>query len=91
VQIVAPGLLQGNRCYVDASIAPDQTNQLARTAGLGIFFLNLQDQVAGNIYIKARLNNCSSVLMAEAAELALASAIAHRLSITQINYLSDNQ
>lgn len=43
-RITAPALLQGNRCYVNASITPDQPNQLPRTAGLGIFILHLQEQ-----------------------------------------------
>ncbi|XP_066311755.1 uncharacterized protein [Miscanthus floridulus] len=41
------------------------------------------------IYIKARLQNCSSVIMAEAASLALASAISYNLNLSGVNFLSD--
>lgn len=74
-EVIAPALLQGPRCYVDASTAPDQSNAQPRLAGLGIFILNLQEQPAQAIYIKAKLQACTSVIMAEAASLALASAI----------------
>jgi hypothetical protein len=43
------------------------------------------------IYIKARLHNCSSVIMAEAAALALGSAICFFLNLTGVNFLSDSQ
>lgn len=85
----APHLLHGHRCYVDASTSPDQHSQIPRTARLGIFFLLMQEQATETIYIKAKLHACTSVLMAEAAALALASAIARKFQIEGINYLSD--
>jgi hypothetical protein len=39
-RIATPTLLQGSRCYVDASTVPDQLNSQPRMAGLGIFILN---------------------------------------------------
>ena len=75
VRITAPALLQGSRCYVDASTEPDQPILQPRLAGLGVFILNFQEQPAQAIYIKAKLDACTSVIMAEAASLALASAI----------------
>ena len=88
-EITAPALLQGSRCYVDASTALDQPHLQPRFAGLGVFILNLQEQPAQAIYIKAKHVACTSVLMAEAASLALASAIIDRLNLTRVSYLSD--
>ena len=88
-EITASALLQGPRCYVDASTALDQPHLQPRFAGLGVFILNLQEQPAQAIYIKAKHVACTSVLMAEAASLALASAIIDRLNLTRVSYLSD--
>jgi hypothetical protein len=74
---------------VDTSTDPDQTNLTLRLAGLGIFILNFQDQRTQAIYIKAKLQSCSLVIMAEAACLALASAIWSSLNLTGVNFLSD--
>jgi hypothetical protein len=43
------------------------------------------------LYIKAKLRACTSVIMAEAAALALASVILHKLNMTGINFLSDSE
>jgi hypothetical protein len=43
------------------------------------------------IHIKATLQNCTSVLMAEAASLALASSIIKALNIANCRYFSDCQ
>jgi len=51
----------------------------------------MQEQSTEAIYIQANLQACSSVHMAEAAALALASVIAHKLNITGINYLFDSE
>jgi len=45
--------------------------QISRPAGLGVFIVNTQPGASSTIYIKASLRDCSSVLMAEAAALAL--------------------
>ncbi|XP_021318754.1 uncharacterized protein LOC8083452 isoform X2 [Sorghum bicolor] len=76
---------------IDASTLPDQPNMSMRQAGLGIFFLNTRVQPAQGIYIKAKLEACSSVLMAEAASLALASIIIDRLNIDRVSFLSDSE
>jgi hypothetical protein len=44
-----------------------------------------------NIYIKAGIADSVSVVMAEAAALALAAAVTERLHLNNINFLSDNQ
>ncbi|XP_066361420.1 uncharacterized protein [Miscanthus floridulus] len=87
--ITIPALLHGTRCYVDASIKPDQQNSNPRPAGLGVFILNFQEQTPQAIYVKARLGDCSSVIMAEAASLVLASAVGHNLNLSGVNFLSD--
>lgn len=86
-----PAMLQGSRCFIDASTTPDHLNPQTRTAGLGIFILNLQEQPSQSIFIKARLSVCTSVLVAEAASLAFAASIVQALNITNCTYLSDCQ
>lgn len=86
---ISTPVLQGTRCYVDASTAPDQPISQPRQAGLDIFILNFQAQPTQTIYIRARMVDCSSVLMAEAASLALAALVINTLNITSCNYLSD--
>ena len=44
-------------------------------AGLGIFFVNTQIQQAQTIYIKAHMSRAQSVIMAEAAALAIAAMV----------------
>jgi ribonuclease HI len=83
-------MLQGSRCYVDASTPPDQQSIL-RQAGLGVFFVNTEAHLTQTIYIKVKLDACSSVLMAEAAALALAVQVALHMNLTSINFLSDNE
>jgi hypothetical protein len=86
-----PALLLGNRCYVDASTTPDHPGSPPTTAGLGVFILNFQAHPTQIIYIKARLENCTSVIMAEAASLALASSLIQAFNIDNCSYLSDCQ
>jgi len=71
-----PALIEGIRCYTDASTSPDQATHSFRPAGLGIFFLIPQEQAARSIFIKATVADVHSVFMAEAAALALAATIA---------------
>jgi hypothetical protein len=52
-----PGLLQGSRCYTDASTGPDQASWIHKKAGLGIFIINNQVHTPQNIYIKAAMLN----------------------------------
>jgi hypothetical protein len=89
VRILA--LLPGYRCYVDASTAPDQPNQQPKLADLGVFILNIQEQPTEAIYIRAHLQACTSVIMAKAASLALASMLLDRLNLSGVNFLSDSE
>jgi hypothetical protein len=88
-QIATSTLLEGTRCYVDASTVLDQPNSQPRTAGLGVFITNFQAHPTQTIYIKARMVAWSSVLMAEAASFALAASIIHMLNINCCSFLSD--
>lgn len=90
-QVAVPALIYGCRCYVDASTTPDQPNQQPTLAGLGIFLLNPQDQPIHALYIRARLQASTSVIMGEAACLALASIVTTRLNLTGVTFLSDNE
>jgi hypothetical protein len=85
-----PALLQGSRCYTDASTMPDQVQSTPRKAGIGIFIINTQVQLVQHIYIKAAMIDSVSVLMAEVAALALAAVITDRLQLHHTNFLSDN-
>lgn len=89
--ISAPALLQGIRYFVDASTSPHQPSIHLRQAGLGILLVNTEVQPTQTVYIKAILADCSSVLMAEAAAIALAVQIIQSMNLTNISFLSDCQ
>ena len=74
-------------CWRCSSVYNINTN----IAGLDIFILNFQVQPTQAIYIKAQLNNCHSVLMGEAAALALGATIVKALQLYSCNFLSDSQ
>jgi len=82
-----PTLLPGVKCYTDATLAPDNGTEQQRKAELGIFILNPKRKE--KFFIKAHLLRCGSVLMAEAAVLALAADITSRLWINKITFLTD--
>lgn len=86
-----PAILPGTRCYTDASIAPDNLLQVSSSAGLGIFIVNNLPGAASTIFIKAKQRGCNSVLMAEAAALALGAQLLNALHVHQPFFLSDNQ
>jgi hypothetical protein len=83
--------LQGVRCYTDASTSPDLPSSNPRIAGIGLFIINTQVQPAQTIYIKATMTTTTSVLMGEAAAIALAAVVTHRLGFQQVTFLSYNQ
>jgi ribonuclease HI len=84
------GLIPGITCYTDASIAPDAPGQPTRKAGIGILIVNKQVQPVLTMHIKAIMQEASSVLMAEAAALALAASIASNLNYTNVSFLTDS-
>lgn len=87
--ILMPALLPGVRCYVDASLLPDQPLMSPRAAGLGVLLVNTQVQPAQTIYIKAIMSDAHSVIMAEAAALALAATVTDLLNFNNTAFLSD--
>lgn len=87
----SPNSLEGIRCYTDASRPPDNFSTHHTTAGIGIFIINTSIQPSQYIYIKATLNATASVLMAEAAALALAALVTDKLGFQQVHFLSDSQ
>jgi hypothetical protein len=87
----SPGLLQGVRCYTDASTSTDLPSTPPRNAGIGLFIINTQVNPVQTIYIKAMMTATTSVLMVEAAAMALAAFVTDCLSMHRIIFLSDNQ
>jgi hypothetical protein len=70
-----PTKLQGSRRYSDASTLPGMPRSIPRNAGIGVFIINTQVQPPQQVYIKATMKDFTSVLMAEAAALALATTV----------------
>ena len=70
---------------------PDSVSSHPRRAGIGIFIINMQAQPPQQIYIKAAMSDSTSVLMAEAAALALAATVTHHFHLQHTNFLSDCQ
>jgi hypothetical protein len=85
-KVSLPALLPGTRCYCDASTSPDNHLQVSRFAGLGIFIVNTLP-----IFIKIKQKECSSVIMAEAAALAIGAHLLNALDVQQPFFLTDNQ
>lgn len=81
-------LSQEPKCFTDAAIAPDSHLEEPRKASLGIFIFDPGKHL--KIHIKAQAKGCSSVLMAEAASLSLASRISARLGIRHVNFYMDS-
>ena len=82
-----PAVLHGARCYTDASLLSDNSAS-TRTAGLGVFLLNPGNTSSTTLYVQARIAGIQSVLMAEAAA---AARVAKQLSLSSVNFLTDNQ
>jgi hypothetical protein len=76
-------------CYVDASTSPDLHHPSSRRAGLGIFIINLQVQPANTFYIRASLGETHSVVSTEAAVMALAADLLHKIDFQHVTFLSD--
>jgi ribonuclease HI len=84
-----PSLIQGPRCYSDAAIAPDTVTNIARPAGLGIFLLDPVQKL--KCFIKVRVEHVTSVLMAEAAGMAIAAVITSQLGFQTMSFFTDSQ
>lgn len=92
-KITIPALLPGPRCFTYASIATDQTTTSPHgaAAGLGVLIINPQTNRTQVITIQGSIDNVSSVIMAEAAAMALAARTARALALQQANYLTESQ
>jgi hypothetical protein len=83
---------KGTRCYSDTSKSPDlHGNNTVREAGIDIFIINTDIQLAVSMFLKATMQVFSSVLMVEAAALALAATLLNRMSFHNVHLFSDNQ
>ena len=81
----------GTRCYTDASTTPDITASAPKQAGLGIFIINTHVQPPLSIFLKATMQDSSSVIMAESAAMALVAQLLNQVQCHQATLLSDNQ
>jgi hypothetical protein len=77
-------------CFVDASTNPDNGFSHLRGVGLRVYVVNLQLQPSNFIYIRASLHETHSVIYAEAAALALAAMVLHRLDLHHVDFHSDS-
>jgi hypothetical protein len=80
---------EGFNCYTDASIDPDVSIDTPKTAGLGIVIQDSNIKVSHHIQI--RIDNITSVVMAEAAAIAFAAAITSELELEKICFHTDNE
>jgi hypothetical protein len=77
-------------CYVNASTHPDNDLSHLRRAGLGVSVVNLQVHPTNYINIRATLQETHSVIFVEAAAIALAAVVVHRLGFNQVAFHSDS-
>jgi ribonuclease HI len=86
-----PSSFAGTRCYTDAATLPDNNTSGTRQAGLGVFIINTDENPPTSIFIKALMQESSSVLMAESAALALAANLLNQIQCRRYTIFSDNQ
>jgi len=76
---------------MDASTQPDLAVSLPREAGIGVFIINTQMSPPLSIFIKAVMQDSTSVLMAESTALSLAAVLLKTLELQDATLLFDNQ
>jgi hypothetical protein len=76
---------------VDAATTPDSHNHSINPAGLGIFILNTDVNPPFSVFIKAFMQDSTSVLMAESTALALAASVCRSMNLEQLQFYSDSQ
>jgi ribonuclease HI len=86
-----PSSFAGTRCYTDAATLPDNHTSGTRQAGLKVFIINTDENPPTSIFIKALLQESSSVLMAESTTLALATNVLNQIQCRRYTIFSDNQ
>ena len=70
-------------CYTDAATLPDNLTSGTSQAGLGVFIINTDENPPISIFVKALLQESSSVLMAESTALALATDLLNQIQCTR--------
>jgi hypothetical protein len=75
-------------CYTDALTIPDNI-PFPRRAGLGIHIIDLQVQPANHIHIRASLREIHFVDSAEAAAMALAAVVLHKMNSNSVVFYSN--
>jgi len=86
-----PSSIAGTRCYTDAATLPDNNTFVTKQADLGVFIINTEENPPTSIFIKAFMQESSSVLMAESAALALATNLLNQIQCRRSIILYDNQ
>lgn len=77
------------KCFVDAAIQPDSPSSMPRKAGLGIHILDHSSNL--KLFIRAHVQNCPSVLIAEASALLMGAIACDSLGFNQVAFYTDNQ
>jgi len=78
-----PSSFLGTRCYTDAATLPDNHTSGTTQAGLEVFIINTDENPPTSIFVKALLQESSSVLMAESAALTLATNLLNQIQCTR--------
>jgi ribonuclease HI len=76
---------------VDATTAPDSNNYSPKFAGLGIFIVTTDVNPPFSVFIKAFMQDSTSVLMAESASLALAFSLCTKMNLEHTQFYTDSQ
>jgi ribonuclease HI len=71
--------------------SPDSNNYSPNFAGLGVFIVNTNVNPSFSVFIKALMQDSTSVLMVESAALALATSLCNNMNLEQLNLYSDSQ
>jgi len=86
-----PSSFVGTRCYTDGATLLDNHTSGTRQAGLGVFIIITDENPLTSIFIKALVQESSSVLMVESAALALATNLLNQIQCRRYTIFSDNQ
>jgi hypothetical protein len=86
-----PSTFEGYRCYIDAATALDSNNSPPKAAGLGVFIINTNVNPLLSMFIKAYMQDSTSVLMVESTALALAISFCRRMNLEHLSFFRDSQ
>lgn len=88
--VTSPSSLQGPLCYIDAATHQDSSVATPKDEGICLFIVHSEAQPPLNIYIKACIKDSTSVVMTEAAAMALAIQIISIMRLDNTTVLSDS-